>query len=160
MKNIKLLGLFMLVSIMAFAQRPSKEDIASMKIAYITEKLSLKPAEAEKFWPVYNEMNEQMDIIRKEQRELHHKLKSEELTDKDAKSLMGQSFELKERELQLKKTYHDKFMNILSPVRVAQLHHAEQEFKRHLIKEIRDKARSEKGMEREKLQHERAKKMK
>jgi len=31
------------------------ERLKSMKVAYITQELNLTPAEAEKFWPVYNE---------------------------------------------------------------------------------------------------------
>jgi hypothetical protein len=34
-----------------------QEKIQALKIAFITQKLKLTPAEAEKFWPVYNQYN-------------------------------------------------------------------------------------------------------
>ncbi len=46
------------------AQRPSMEDMKAMKdkfradkVAFLTTRMDLTPAEAEKFWPVYNEFD-------------------------------------------------------------------------------------------------------
>jgi hypothetical protein len=38
--------------------KQQKERLELFKIQFITKKLNLTPAEAEKFWPVYNEQNE------------------------------------------------------------------------------------------------------
>ncbi len=36
------------------AQQGNKDDINTVKIAYITNQLNLTPEEAQQFWPVYN----------------------------------------------------------------------------------------------------------
>jgi hypothetical protein len=53
-------------------ERLSKEQRAqleSFKIQFITKKLELTPAEAEKFWPVYNEQKEASHRLMKENKD-------------------------------------------------------------------------------------------
>ena len=53
-------------------ERLSKEQRAqleSFKIQFITKKLALTPAEAEKFWPVYNEQKEASHRLMKENKD-------------------------------------------------------------------------------------------
>ena len=49
----------------AFANNETKEDwkekIQSEKIAFLTMEIELTPQEAQVFWPVYNEINEEKD---------------------------------------------------------------------------------------------------
>ena len=49
----------------AFANNEAKEDwkekIQSEKIAFLTLEIGLTPQEAQVFWPVYNEINEEKD---------------------------------------------------------------------------------------------------
>jgi hypothetical protein len=39
-----------------------REQIESMKIAFLTKRLDLTPEEAKKFWPVYNQYSEELDV--------------------------------------------------------------------------------------------------
>ena len=63
MKNIQkitIISLALLLSASVFGQKqnnskPNREKIKAMKVGFITEKLDLTTAEAQKFWPVYNE---------------------------------------------------------------------------------------------------------
>ncbi|MBP7939889.1 MAG: hypothetical protein KAZ20_02005 [Sediminibacterium sp.] len=53
-------------------ERMSKEhraQLESFKIQFITKKLDLTPAEAEKFWPVYNEQKEASHKVMQEKKE-------------------------------------------------------------------------------------------
>lgn len=53
-------------------ERMSKEhraQLESFKIQFITKKLDLTPAEAEKFWPVYNEQKEASRKVMQEKKE-------------------------------------------------------------------------------------------
>ncbi len=44
---------------LSFGQnRPDKDKIKSLKIAFITERLDLSTKEAQTFWPIYNEYEE------------------------------------------------------------------------------------------------------
>jgi len=44
------------------ARKEQWEKIESFRIAYFTEKLDLSPAEAETFWPLYNEYRKTMEL--------------------------------------------------------------------------------------------------
>ncbi|MFM1971450.1 MAG: hypothetical protein RL185_132 [Bacteroidota bacterium] len=53
-------------------ERMSKEhraQLESFKIQFITKKLDLTPAEAEKFWPVYNEQRDASHKVMQEKKE-------------------------------------------------------------------------------------------
>ena len=41
-----------------------KDRIEPLKIAYITQKLGLTSEEAQKFWPVYNKFNDDLQKLR------------------------------------------------------------------------------------------------
>ena len=51
-----------------------RERIRSERVAFITEELSLTPAEAEKFWPVYNEFRDRKAEAQREIRETYKAL--------------------------------------------------------------------------------------
>ena len=71
--ELALAGLFVTSSLLSFAQREghghqmgeNKEKLKAHKIAYITERLQLTPAEAEKFWPVYNELEAKCRLLKR-----------------------------------------------------------------------------------------------
>ena len=68
MKTMHLSWVFMILGILAVAQPNKGEDrkkIEAMKVAYLTEQLNLSPAEAEKFWPVYNEFSKSTQQMRR-----------------------------------------------------------------------------------------------
>ena len=46
------------------------KEIKAQKTAYITTKLGLTPEEAQRFWPIYNEYDENREAIRREMRGL------------------------------------------------------------------------------------------
>lgn len=53
-KFLLILFLFISSAYICNAQRGGDEKINTVKIAYITNQLNLTPAEAQKFWPIYN----------------------------------------------------------------------------------------------------------
>ena len=67
------LGLIVMLTLNLISQeerheRPmgeNKEKLKAHKIAFITDRLQLTPAEAEKFWPVYNEHEAAMETMHK-----------------------------------------------------------------------------------------------
>lgn len=68
----KMITLFTLIIIGTSlqAQPPQKrEELEALRIAYISKQLELTPAEAEKFWPVYNHFQTLQRNMMREQRE-------------------------------------------------------------------------------------------
>lgn len=107
----------------------------SMKIAYITEHLELTPAEAEKFWPVYNEYEKKRqevtgDIIRRFDRGDE---KPEQISDEDAEKIIKQRFNEEQKLLDLKKEYYKNYKEVIPISKIYKLFEVENNFKRHLL---------------------------
>ncbi len=141
MKNLVIL-LFVLVTGFSFSQSEGKGDkIESMKIAFLTNKLNLTAKEAQLFWPLYNEYNQKMEALRKAKKSEYDEIKSKNGTpsDKEIAVYMEEVFLTKQKELDLQKEYYNKYIKILPMKKVAQLYQAENQFKKELLRIIKDK---------------------
>lgn len=131
---------FMLLVLPLYAQEDnSKENqrraeahqrIRAAKIAFITDRLSLTPDEAEKFWPVYREFAEKRDAIRSEMRQARK-------NHADEKEVLKRDLDLRQKELDLEKQYADRMQKIISPAKVVALWDAERDFTRLMLQQIR-----------------------
>ncbi len=119
-----------------------RERIRSMKIAFITDRLSLTPAEAERFWPVYNQYQEELKELRlKHMGEKWHGQKVAELIEEEAAQYAECKIRRIEETARLKRKYHEKFLDILPVKKVALLYEAEKDFNRRLFREFRRRQR-------------------
>lgn len=118
-----------------------KEQIETMRIAFLTQKLALTREEAQKFWPVYNEYRTALDAMRKERHEAYKKYKTdfETLTDKEYTEYADNEIISRQRELDLMKKYHIEFKGVLPIKKVALLYRAENDFKKTLLKEAHER---------------------
>jgi Spy/CpxP family protein refolding chaperone len=123
-----------------------KENIESMKIGFITQKLDLTPTEAQVFWPVYNQYSDKMDELRKKRREDKREAKRnfDELSDKEVEQEVDNEIIFRQKELDIQKEYHAKFKSVLSIKKVAKLYAAEEEFKMVLLNKLKDRERDRK----------------
>ena len=114
--------------------RASEEKIEAQKIAFFTQKLELTPAEAQVFWPVYNEYARQKKELRKNR--IRHE-NVNELNDTTANEYINAILENKERSLALEKEYVEKFQKILPPKKVLKLMVLERKFKEEVLKDLK-----------------------
>lgn len=116
-----------------------KDNIEAQKIAFITKKVGLTADEAQKFWPVYNQAQKEKHEVRKQRRETvkDHK-RIDEMTDAEVQKAMDGIFTAKQKELDIDKSYHTKYLAILPVKKVAKLYQAEEEFKRKLLEHLKD----------------------
>ncbi len=138
--NKLLLALFMLFTALSYSQhRHDWEKIKSLKVAFITEKLSLSSKEAQEFWPVYNAYEEKRDALRKrEHSEIRNKIKdADALTEKEAGQLLKQYIQLEEEEEELDNDFLKEVSSVISAKKTLLLLRSEEEFKRQLIKQYR-----------------------
>lgn len=114
------------------------EKMKALKVAYITTKLELTTAEAQTFWPIYNEyQSKRVEMKQQEGRNYRSDLKGiEEMTDAELEVLLNNYIDLEEKEVVLERTYLDKFKTVLPLRKVAMLLRAEHDFKREVIKEL------------------------
>jgi 3'-phosphoadenosine 5'-phosphosulfate (PAPS) 3'-phosphatase len=130
----------MLFTAVSFAQnKPDWEKIKSLKVAFITEKLSLSSKEAQEFWPVYNAYEEKREALRKkEHTQIRSKIRdAETLTEKESAQLLKQHLELEEEEEELDKEFLKEVSTVISSKKTLLLLRSEEDFKRQLIKQYR-----------------------
>ncbi len=138
-KRIILVGLLLTVAISFGQGKPDREKIKSLKIAFITERLDLSSAEAQKFWPVYNAHEEKLEEFRKIERlEIRGKLRNlEAVSDSEADKLLDQYLALQEEKNKEQRSFSVKMRKIISAKKTILLMKSEEDFKRRLIKQYR-----------------------
>jgi len=95
------------------------EKIKALKIAFITQKLQLTSAEAQKFWPVYNQYENEIRQVR---------------TDNKG----GDVLENEQKLLDIRKKYKPDFEKILGAQRLNDLYNAERDFRNLLIRRLKE----------------------
>lgn len=112
--------------------KAQKEEVKAKKVAFITEKLELQSAEAEKFWAIYNEKEDKEKEFRKEFRAAKPEQgkRVDDMTDAEVSVLLNKGFELKEKKLELDKEYNQKFIDAIGVKKTAKLYHVESEFRK------------------------------
>ncbi|MCO6500083.1 MAG: hypothetical protein J5I47_06860 [Vicingus serpentipes] len=121
-----------------------KEKIKSMKIAFITEKMDLTPEEAQQFWPVYNEYENKRETLLKEKwAEKKKNKENQELSNEEIKKHIENHFVTRQKELDLDKEYHTKFLAVLPIKKVGALYMAREQFKRDLLKKMKNHKQGE-----------------
>lgn len=126
---------FILATSIMTAQGGNRVEQA--KIAFITQKLNLTTAEAEKFWPLYNEFRLKSKDLKKGKRGDLRDLVGENITDKEADELLQEVLLIDQKLLDLRKEYYMKFKQILPAKKVILLVQAEKEFNKELISFIK-----------------------
>ena len=131
--------LFLLVAPTSMAQNArALERIHSMKIGFITDRLQLSPAQAEHFWPIYNDYEADLKDMRMKFRK-ENNLSSRNLTDEEARRHLEDNLELQEAMIDLRKKYKNEFLKVLSPTQLVDLYNAEKDFRLMLMKELQNR---------------------
>jgi len=99
-----------------------REKMEAYRVAFITEKLELTTEEAQQFWPIFNEREQQ-------------------LTDTEIQALIDRHFDFKQQELNIEREYTAKFAKALPLRKIIMLHRVEREFRHKILKEYRKRGR-------------------
>lgn len=116
--------------------RAELQQIQDAKVSMITNRLKLTTEQSEKFWPVYNEFSEKRRELRRAQRRIIMEKREGGMTDRAALSNLKEIQELKQKEVNLEKEYHEKFLTIISPSQLAELQSAEKAFNDMLLQRL------------------------
>lgn len=143
-KNISFLIIAIFIAGNALAQKKNgrgwderKERYKAEKVAFITNGLDLKVAEAQKFWPVYNEYSSEREKVHDRRHELVRKCRNfDDITEKEAANINKEFAELAKKDADILEKYRIKFEKVLSAKRTLRLFMLEHEFKNHLLKKI------------------------
>jgi len=111
------------------------QKIQNAKIAYLTEKLNLEPAQAQKFWPVYNQYEREKDALRHKSRVFRDE-NIEAMSEQELKEGLNKRLEIKQSEITLEKHYMDNFLKVINSRQLAILYRSEREFTQVLLKKL------------------------
>ena len=144
MKRISYLFVLLFLAKTGFSQdgdMKRHEKVKQLKVAYITEELKLTVAESEKFWPLYNEMEEKIKSKRKENRKMAEEISknSESYSDEDFKKNVNKLFDNEIAETNLKKEYYTKIAAGIGYKKATRLLKIEKEFRKKLLKELKQR---------------------
>ena len=118
-----------------------KKKMMSEKVAFFTVELDLTPEEAQKFWPVYNQIEDGKKDLQKAVRDsykaLTKALEEGTASDKEIDSLLDTYLAAKQKQKESGKGDVQKFRKVLPSKKVAKLYIAEENFRRHHIRNMK-----------------------
>lgn len=117
-----------------------KEKVQQLKIAYFTKELDLTTEQAEKFWPIYNEMSDKVQQekrnAKKAGRELNEGMST--MSEAEAKKKMNETLDARIKETEIQKEYLTKIGDAVGYKKAAKVVSLEIQFKRELLKRLAD----------------------
>lgn len=130
----------LLPAVKVAGQNQAFEKLNSYKIAFFTRRLNLTPKEAERFWPVYNELQSKKQEIQKERLQLFRNFNQDgqNMNDKQIIETGDRLVQLEVLEANLAAEYHKVFKAILPPMKVMRLYQAENQYRLQLLNELRE----------------------
>jgi len=114
----------------------AKDKIKAARVGLITQKLNLTQDQAQKFWPLYNELRQKKEDARKPYREAQKNINPNSPDPKQQEALVDLGLKVKQDELNLDKEYNEKFKSVITPQQILALHQAEQEFRGMVINHL------------------------
>ncbi len=136
--GLTLLLLFAMTFATAQPNEPSRERLKSLKIAFITERLELTSTEAQKFWPLYNEFEEQMLRLGNQERAILRTGQSDDLSESEADDQLEKLLGLRAERCKLEKDFFSDLKGVLPETKIIRLAGTEEEFKRRLLQRYRE----------------------
>jgi len=136
----------LLASIPAIAQGPLSSsdrerwlsEIRSYKHDYLARELDLSREQQQTFFPLYDAMEDEVERINTETRELEQKAdENKDASDLELENAARTIFEQKRAEGQIEMTYFEKFKDILNPRQLLLLKSVERRFTQQLVKQHR-----------------------
>lgn len=149
--------LFLFLAFLSFAQigqaqqnpemRARKADIEAQKVSFITAELELTPQEAQEFWPLYNAYRSDLQKLRKTGKQGYNPRRDsdKEFSDKEWDVIMKREFALDREIIDLDEKYYELYKTVLPVSKVTGLYAAERDFKRELLKTLKEN-RGQRGM--------------
>lgn len=128
---------------MASAENSWKEDwkerMMSEKIAFLTVELGITPEEAQAFWPVYNEVNNERDEAMKNVflsfKALEDVMNAEK-SEKEISKALEKYLDSLEKQRKVEDEAAEKYRKVLSTEKLAKLYVGEEKFRRQHIRRL------------------------
>ncbi|EKB50354.1 Spy/CpxP family protein refolding chaperone [Cecembia lonarensis] len=137
MKQLILIITLFSLSLTVFGQRGEqqydKEKLEAARVAFITNRLDLKPNQAEKFWPLFNQYQEERGKMMEEMSAIN-RAASNETDDAKAKELIKKRFNIQEKMLQKERQFMEEIQQAISPSQAVKLGSVNRDFTRQVYR--------------------------
>jgi len=131
----------------------AKSKLEAARIAMITERLNLSPAQAEKFWPLYNQFAQERRTMQKQALQSRKGIDMQNLTEEQSKKLVRAHLKLKQDKLDLENKYATKINNVISARQMVALRKAEDDFRKMILNRLEMRKRQQ--MQRDQMMNQR-----
>lgn len=109
-------------------------EMRNYKHDFLTKELGLTREQQRDFFPLYDEMEDEIARLNAETREIENRASAnQDATDLELENAARSVFELKRAEGQIEMTYFDKFKTILTPRQLLLLKNTERRFTQQLV---------------------------
>jgi hypothetical protein len=113
-----------------------KEKMTSEKIAFLTLEMNITPEEAQVFWPVYNQVEQEKDAALEQVIRSYKALSAAVEQNADTEELLQAYLTAQENLRKVDNDAPDKYKAVLSAEKVARLFVAEEKFRRQHIRKL------------------------
>lgn len=126
-----------------------RQEIDNLKTEIVEARLNLKPEQVAPFRKLYDEYSlEKVQLRRKIMRAKRTNL-SLAATDEELNQSLDELLEMKQKEVEIEKTYKAKFLKVINIRQIAEIYRSEQEFIRRLMDVLKEKPHLKKNKMRE-----------
>ena len=114
------------------------EKLTAYKIAFFTQRLDLSPAEAEKFWPVYNDYSARRNKLQADRLSLMRYAAQNEanMSDDELSSTADKLSRTYSDEANMVVSFNNDLKKVLPPAKVIRLYQIETQYKQQLLREL------------------------
>lgn len=112
-------------------------EMLELKHDYLAKELALTKEQQQKFFPVYDSMENETLRMFDQTRALEKRVrqKGDKATDAELLKATDAMYNVKTREAQIERKYYTQFRKLLSPRQLFKLKRAERHFQRQMVKE-------------------------
>jgi hypothetical protein len=130
----------------AYAQpRPNMEQIHAAKVAYVVDRLHLKTDQFKNFMPLYEDYENEIIAVRQTFRKKYMGADRAETNDMTPLQWIDDNLDYQQQIIDIKRTYNDRFLKVISQTQLSTLYQAEREFKQILLKRLEQRRRRGEG---------------
>ena len=140
-KNIVLLCFTLIISVFASTataqvRKMNMADYEKRKMEYIKKEAGLTDAEANRYFPLYNDLSKRKLELHLQHRNKVEKMKqsNKNMSNEEYRQLLENDVDVKLKEAELDKQYSDKLEKILSPEKLYRAQQAERKFMQQVMK--------------------------
>jgi hypothetical protein len=125
------------------------ERLTAYKIAFFTQRLDLTPAEAEKFWPLYNKFSDSKNSLQAERLSLMRNAVQNEskMSDAELSATADRLVQTYADEATLVSSFNRDLSKVLPPLKVIRLFQIENLYKQQLLRELNQRRQGQSGVQ-------------